>query len=136
MRLYSLTEIFEQASKDSTASEYHGNGYKAYISYGVKIVEDRRTGEHYIYNIGRRGDFPDEINVEEYGIFLTNGWKYGVYNISLSNYRTKLDLIKDKIRDIMNTSKSEKQVQTLKDKRDTIMQRYNELLIKLNKLKS
>lgn len=136
MRLYSLGEIYEQASNDVMASEYQGNGYTSYISYGVKIIRDSRDGAFYIYNIGAKGDFPEELNEEEYSLFLTNGWKFGVYSVSLSNYRKKLDIIQIKIRDVMNNTRSEKQVQTLQDKRDTIMQRYNELLIKLNKLKS
>lgn len=136
MRLYSLAEIYQQASTDVMASEYHGNGYTSYISYGVKIIRDSKDGAFYIYNIGAKGDFPEELNEQEYSLFLTKGWKYGVCSVSLSNYRNKLDIIQLKIRDVMNSSRSDKQVQTLQDKRDTIMQRYNELLIKLNKLKS
>lgn len=134
MRNDRLDEVFEQASKDFNSTSSHGDKYLAYVSYGIKIVSDERTNKVYIYNTAMNGDFYDEVTPEQYELFLNKGWKFGVYNVSLSNYRRKLDVIQSKIRDIVNTSRSEKQMQKLREQRDTIMERYNQLAVKLNQL--
>lgn len=134
MRDNRLKDVFEQASRDFNSTEANGDRYKGYISYGIKIVSDDRTKQIYIYNTAANGDFYDELTEEQYEIFLNKGWKCGVYTISLSNYRRKLDVIQSKMRDIVNNSRSEKQMQKLREQRDMIMDRYNQLAVKLNQL--
>jgi hypothetical protein len=134
MRDDRLKNVFEQASKDFNSTEANGDGYKGYLSYGIKIVSDEKTNEIYIYNTAINGDFYDEVTPEQYELFLDRGWKCGVYTISLSNYRRKLDVIQSKMRDIVNNSRSEKQMQKLREQRDMIMDRYNQLAVKLNQL--
>jgi hypothetical protein len=134
MRDDRLKNVFEQASKDFNSTEANGDRYKGYLSYGIKIVSDDRTKQIYIYNTAANGDFYDEITAEQYEIFLNKGWKCGVYSVSLSNYRRKLDVIQSKMRDIVNNSRSEKQMQKLREQRDMIMSRYHELSTKLNQL--
>lgn len=134
MRDDRLKDVFEQASKDFNSTEVNGDSYKGYLSYGIKIVSDGRTKHIYIYNTAINGDFYDEVTAEQYELFLNKGWKCGVYTISLSNYRRKLDVIQSKMRDIVNNSRSEKQMQKLREQRDMIMDRYNQLAVKLNQL--
>jgi len=134
MRDDRLKDVFEQASKDFNSTEANGDSYKGYLSYGIKIVSDGRTKHIYIYNTAINGDFYDEVTAEQYELFLNKGWKCGVYTISLSNYRRKLDVIQSKMRDIVNNSRSEKQMQKLREQRDMIMDRYNQLAVKLNQL--
>lgn len=134
MRDNRLVDILTQAMKDMNTVECSSSRLKEYISYGVKLVADTDTLEMYIYNIAINGDFYEEITPEQYELFLEKGWKYGVYSISLSNYRRKLDVIQSKMRDIVNNSRSEKQMQKLREQRDTIMERYNKLAVKLNQL--
>lgn len=134
MRDDRLDSVFEQASKDYNAIPSDGDKYKGYISYGIKIIKDSKTSEIYIYNTAINGDFFEEVNELEYELFLNKSWKYGVYSVSLSNYRRKLDVIQSKMRDIVNNSRSEKQMQKLREQRDTIMTRYHELSTKLNQL--
>ena len=134
MRDDRLKDVFEQASRDFNSTEANGDRYKGYLSYGIKIVSDDRTKQVYIYNTAANGDFYDEITEEQYELFLNKGWKCGVYTISLSNYRRKLDVIQSKMRDIVNNPRSEKQMQKLREQRDMIMDRYNQLAVKLNQL--
>jgi len=134
MRDNRLVKILTEASKDFNSVEFFNAKRSEYISYGVKIVADTETLEVYIYNIAINGDFYEEITPEQYEIFLNKGWKYGAYSVSLSNYRRKLDVIQSKMRDIVNNSRSEKQMQKLREQRDMIMSRYHELSTKLNQL--
>lgn len=134
MRDDRLTNVFDEASRDINATQVNGKGYKGYLSYGIKIVSDERTKEIYIYNTAINGDFYDEINEYEYELFLNKGWKFGMYSVSLSNYRRKLDVIQYKMRELVNNSRSEKQMQKLREQRDTIMTRYYDLSTKLNQL--
>lgn len=134
MRFDRLAHILGEASKDYNSVRVDGDKYYGYVSYGIKIVSDEKTNEIYIYNTAINGDFYDEVTPEQYEIFLDKGWKCGVYSVSLSNYRRKLDVIQSKMRDIVNNSRSEKQMQKLREQRDMIMDRYNQLAVKLNQL--
>ena len=134
MRFDRLAHILGEASKDYNSVRVDGDKYYGYVSYGIKIVSDEKTNEIYIYNTAINGDFYDEVTSEQYELFLDRGWKCGVYSVSLSNYRRKLDVIQSKMRDIVNNSRSEKQMQKLREQRDMIMDRYNQLAVKLNQL--
>lgn len=58
----------------------------------------------------------------------------GVYVLSLSNYRSKLDLIEGRIKKEMNGRASVKQIGLLKSQRERILSKYSEINFKLNKL--
>ena len=102
--------------------------------YGVKIVKDDETKQIQIINATRGGDYYSEINKEQLKTFLEKGWRIGVYVLSLSNYRLKLDLIEKKIQKEMNGRKSKKQIEMLKGSRQRVMTKYSEINYKLNKL--
>ena len=125
---YDLEEIFNQASKDPTASPLHGIGYQAYLLYGIKINRDNESGEIEMLDTSRAGDFysPEK------------GWRYGIYVISLSNYRVKLDRIEKQIKKYVNShpSRPSKQLDGYQTHRTNILQKYSEITNKLNKLKS
>ena len=57
-----------------------------------------------------------------------------VFVLSLSNYRSKLDVIEHKIKDYITDRKSEKQIGLLKSSRKRILKRYSEINSKLNQL--
>lgn len=131
---YGLDEIFEQAQQDPYAISLDGNGYKARMVYGVKIVRDDETGEIAIENTLATGDYYTLIKPEEMEIFLDKGWRYGVYVLSLSNYRTKLDRIEDLIREEVNGKNSQKTVDNYRQQRERILNKYSEIKRKLNSL--
>jgi hypothetical protein len=114
---YSLKDIFIQASDDPSSSPLHGNGYESYLLYGIKIVKDNATEQIQLLNTAKSGDFYHSINQEDINLFHDGGWRYGIYVISLSNYRAKLDRIEQQIKKYVN-------------------EKYTEMTTKLNQLKS
>jgi hypothetical protein len=132
---YSLEDIWVQALEDTYAITLDGSGYQARMVYGLKIVKDDETNEIQLINATRGGDYYREVNAEELKVFLEKGWRYGVYVLSLSNYRLKLDLIEQKIHKEMNSRKSKKQIDMLKGSRKRVMNKYSEINYKLNQLK-
>ena len=135
---YSLNDIFIQASDDPSSSPLHGNGYESYLLYGIKIVKDNETSQIQMLNTAKSGDFYHSLNEEDMYLFHEGGWRYGIYVISLSNYRAKLDRIEKQIKKHVNEKQnpSQKQLDYYKSTRQNILEKYTEMTIKLNKLKS
>jgi hypothetical protein len=135
---YSLEDIFQQSVIDPYASPLNGRGYKSMNVYGIKSVKDNETGDVEIFNTTRSGNYYVEISESDYEVFLTHGWRYGVYELSLSNYRSKLDWIEHKIKKEVNKQGrvNDRQVQSLKQERQSVLEKYSEITNKLNKLKS
>jgi len=135
---YSLNDIFIQASDDSSSSPLHGNGYESYLLYGIKIVKDNETSQIQLLNTAKSGDFYHSLNQEHINLFHDGGWRYGIYVISLSNYRAKLDRIERQIKKHVNEkpNPSQKQLDYYQSTRQNILEKYTEMTIKLNKLKS
>jgi len=131
--MYTLQEIWEQAKKDTFASNLDGAGYQARIVYGCRIVRDDATGEIQIYNTGKGGDYYKRI--EDINIFLEKGWRQGCYEVSLDNYRDRLDRIEKMIRNEVNGKRNPKQIQSYKTQRESVLNKYAELMVKLNKIK-
>lgn len=132
---YNLEDIWVQALEDTYAISLDGKGYQSRMVYGLKIVKDDETNKIELINATRGGDYYREINAEELEVFLEKGWRYGVYVLSLSNYRLKLDIIEQKIHKEMNSRKSKKQIDILKGSRKRVMNKYSEINYKLNQLK-
>lgn len=135
---YSLKDIFIQATEDPSSSPLHGNGYESYLLYGIKIVKDNETEQIELLNTSKYGDFYHSLNQEDINLFHDGGWRYGIYVISLSNYRAKLDKVEQQIKKHVNEkpTSSHKQIQYYQSTRKNILEKYTEITIKLNKLKS
>tara|TARA_R100000935_G_scaffold58069_1_gene93749 strand:- start:749 stop:1195 length:447 start_codon:yes stop_codon:yes gene_type:complete len=134
MELYSLNDIFIEAKKDTYAITLDGIGYESRMVFGVKIVRDKESNNIEIINTLIGGDYYRTLEEEDHKVFRQKGWRYGVYVLSLSNYRTKLDLIESRIHKEMNGRASAKQIGLLKLQRERVMGRYSEINYKLNKL--
>jgi len=133
--MYSLEEIYQQAEDDQVAISLNGKGYESVMIYGIKIIRDNYTGQVQILNTMIGGDYYSNITEKDYETFLEKGWRYGVYVLSLSNYRTKLDLIERKIQKELTGRKSKKQLGILKTKREQVLSKYSQLNYKLNQVK-
>lgn len=129
---YKLEDIFNQSVKDDYAISVDGMGYEARMVYGIKIIKDLTTENIEILNTTQGGDYYKSLNEYEVDIFLEKGWRQGVYMLSLSNYRLKLDLIEIKIHKEINGRSSVKQIKTLKSQRERILSKYTEINNKLN----
>ena len=134
--MYSLEHIFSEAANDSECGNLDTLMYEARLLRGMKIVKDGETKEIAIYNTTLGGDFYREVTPEQYELFQENGWKIGVYVLSLSNYRRKLSSIEHKIKEEMNGRKNAKSIQMAKSRRLTILQNFSEVSTKLNELQN
>lgn len=129
-----LDIVFKQALKDETSKKIDGKGYECRCIMGIKIIRDNLSGEIEIINTKKGGQYYGALSQEEYFIFLENGWKIGVYTLSLSNYRSKLSLLQNKITNEVNNKRRESEIYKLNEKRNSILKNYNEVLIKLNQI--
>ena len=127
-----LQEIYREAVEDSYGVSLDGPGYESRIMFGVKIVQDIPTKEVEIINTLQGGDYYKPLSENELDNFLSGGWRYGVYQLCLSNYRNKLNLIEQRIQKEINGRASAKQVGLLKAQRKRIMNKYTEINFKLN----
>ena len=108
-----LNDVFNEAKEDSYCAVLDTKYVEARLVFGVKIVRDRESGEVEILNTQRGGDFYQEIDVDEYDYFLQKSWRFGVYRVSLSNYRRKLSNVEASIKDVIDTKQSKKQLESL-----------------------
>ena len=128
--MYSVEEIFDQAMEDRYAYHTMDNSI---INYGVKIQQFPSKTE--ILNCSRNGDYFQVCNKDEYELFFIHGWIKGGLRLSMMNYKRKLDMIEDRIRDEVNTRKNDKHIQKLKTSRENLLIKYSSRKQQLNKLK-
>ena len=132
---FTLENIFQQAKDDDYTASLDGDGYEANILYGIRIEKVNITGTINIHNTTKGGDYYTLVPEENLQSFFEKGWRYGVFSLALSNYRSKLEIIENKIRDEVNSRKNAKHIQSLKANRERIMQRFTKVSQKLNQLK-
>ncbi|MAN61364.1 MAG: hypothetical protein CMI60_05380 [Parvibaculum sp.] len=128
-----MVEIFNQASRDHSAVSMDSGEHQGFISYGIKIIKDRHN-KVTILNTNK-GEYYEEISDDEYDIFRDRGWLCGIYTLSLSSYKRKLDEITRRITDEVNGRRRKKVLVSLKEERDIFSSKYfkvNQLLIKSN----
>ena len=130
----SLEDIFKEAMNDSYSAILDTPYVEARLVFGVKIVRDRESGLIEILNTTRGGDYYKEITQKEYQEFHVNGWRYGVYDVSLSNYRRKLDMIDYNVNEAIANLASKKEIEGFHTRRKNIMNRYAKISNKLNLL--
>lgn len=130
--MYSLEEIWTQAIGDASAVRQRVPKGELIIGSGVRI---QRFGDRIeMLNMNKGGDYYKILDEDEYNIFYHCGWKRGSVNLSISNCLFKLGLIEDKIKTEVNTRKNDKHIQNLKNRRETILNKYTKLKQKLNQL--
>ena len=116
-----LLEVFEEATNDGYALKMDGHGYQSRMVYGVKIIKDNETNRVDFLNTMLGGDHYKKLTSEQLQNFIDYGWRYGVYVLSLSNYRLKLDKIELSIKKEMNGKRNPKQIQSLKQARENVL---------------
>jgi hypothetical protein len=134
--MYSLEYIFQEAVEDRETGNLDGLEYKARLLRGIKIIKDNETKEVVIFNTTVGGDFYKEITDEQYNLFFDNGWKIGVYVISLSNYRRKLVSIERRIQEELMGRKNAKSIKLSKSRRLKILKNFSEVSNKLKELQN
>ena len=132
--MYSIKDIWSQAYNDSYAIPLNGKGYESRVVYGVKIVRDISTGHIEILNT-MKGEYYHKLSAYELDIFYQHGWRYGIYSLNLTNYLQMLESIKESIKAEVNGLNRLRKVNVLKTNRDLMLNKYNSINKKLNKLK-
>ena len=102
------------------------------IGRGVKIQQFDDGIQ--ILNMGKGGDYFKECSDEEYDFFYRDGWRKGCTQVSMSNCLHKLSIIESSIKTELNTRKNDKHIQNLKNRRETLLNKYTNLKTELNNL--
>jgi hypothetical protein len=129
--MHKLNDIFNQANTDEVSINIDGSGYDARLRQGIKITKEENS--HHIFNT-TIGVFYQEISEEQYQMFYEYGWVIGVHKLALINYKRKLKVVEDKMRNEVNTRKNDKHIKTLKKARLSLLESYRRTSHKLNKL--
>lgn len=133
---FKLDDIYSQAIKDEYCSVLVSPKETSRMLYGIKIIQDKATGLISIYNTTTGGDYYTELTENEYKVFLENGWRYGVYVLSLSNYRRKLTIVNKRIQTEIGKRRTNiKNLESLQKSKTRILNRYSTFTKKLNKIK-
>jgi hypothetical protein len=128
--MFSLDEIFNQAFNDKKSAKIIQNGYQSVSLLDVKIIKDDYTHEVDLLNTSKR--YYQKLTSNLFNTFKEKGWRYGVYAVTLSNYRSKLDKVEKSIRDEVNGKRNEKLINQLKATRVSLMSQYNKINKKTN----
>ena len=102
------------------------------IGRGVKIQQFDDGIQ--ILNMGKGGDYFKECSDEEYDFFYRDGWRKGCTQVSMSNCLHKLSIIESRIKTELNTRKNDKHIQNLKNRRETLLNKYTNLKTELNNI--
>ena len=129
-----LLEVFEESKQDTYALTINSHGYESRMVYGIKIIRDNETNEIQFLNTMLGADYYSRLTDDQINVFIEKGWRYGVYVLSLSNYRAKLDIIEKRMQKFISEKKSEKQIRQLKGSRERVLSKYSEINFKLNQL--
>ncbi len=130
-----LEDIFEQAMNDDYALFSKDGNSSSKQLYDVKIINCKANNSIEILNTGL-GDWYEKISTEHFYFFLENGWRDGVYELTLSNYRSKLNTIEKQIKIEVNTKMNPKRIKSLKTSREKIMSMYTKIKSKQNNWKN
>jgi hypothetical protein len=132
--MYQLEEVFDEAVLDPYVAILDTNSVEARIIFGIKIVKVRQGNQVFILNTSKGGNYYEEITPKEYENFTEKGWRYGVYVVSLSNYRAKLESIDSKIHSLIVNKSSKSSIEDAQESRTKVMNRYSKITKKLNEL--
>jgi hypothetical protein len=117
--------IFDEAYNDEMIVRLTTPTSISLIFRGIKV--ENTDGDIRILNMNRGGDFYKEITPEQYKVFFKKGFRGGVYDVCLDNYKRALDMLSVKIRNEVSSRNNVKHYEALKEYRNTIMNKINEV---------
>ena len=130
--MFKRSDIMRQALEDNKSIKNILPKGSSVIGRGVKIQEFDDGIQ--ILNMGKGGDYFKECSDEEYDFFYRDGWRKGCTQVSMSNCLHKLSIIESRIKTELNTRKNDKHIQNLKNRRETLLNKYTNLKTELNNL--
>jgi hypothetical protein len=134
--MLTLNQIFDIAISDTYALTHKGNGYTSVSLYIVKIVKDTESGDVTIYSGELSDNWYTELSNRELNIFKDNGWRYGVYVLTLSNLSLKHRRLSTMIELVKLGKKQGKHsIASLEKEIVLVEEKQKEITLKLNKIK-
>ena len=130
--MFKRSDIMKQALEDPKSIKNILPKGVSVIGRGVKIQEFEDGIQ--ILNMGKGGDYFKDCSNEEYDFFYRDGWRKGCTQVSMSNCLHKLSIIESRIKTELNTRKNDKHIQNLKNRRESLLNKYTNLKSELNKL--
>ena len=130
--MFKRSDIMKQALEDPKSIKNILPKGVSVIGRGVKIQQFDDGIQ--ILNMGKGGDYFKECSNEEYDFFYRDGWRKGCTQVSMSNCLHKLSIIESRIKTELNTRKNDKHIQNLKNRRESLLNKYTNLKSELNKL--
>lgn len=130
--MFKRKDIMTQALEDPKSIKNVLPKGVSVIGRGVKIQQFDDGIQ--ILNMGKGGDYFKECSNEEYDFFYRDGWRKGCTQVSMSNCLHKLSIIESRIKTELNTRKNDKHIQNLKNRRESLLNKYTNLKSELNKL--
>ena len=126
-------QIFNEAYNDRLSVRITTKDSVSLVYRGIKV--ENKEGKISIYNTARGGDFYREVTPEQYTVFADKGFRQGVYDVCMENYKDTLKMLSVKIRNEVASRNNQKHYNSLKEYRTTIMNKITEVinLKKINK---
>lgn len=121
-----MIDIFEEAYNDRLGVRITTPDSVSVIYRGVKIQNN--NGSIKIYNTAKGGDFYKELTPEQYNVFIKKGFRQGVYEVCMGNYKDTLKMLSVKIRNEVASRNNQKHYNLLKEYRTTIMNKISEVI--------
>jgi len=119
-------KVFNQAYNDRLSVRITTNNSVSLVFRGVKV--ENKDNNVTVYDTNKGGDFYREVTPDQYQVFFDKGFRKGVYEVNTSNYKDTLDMLSIKIRNEVASRNNLKHYNTLKEYRNTIMQKLSEVI--------
>ena len=124
-----MISIFNEAVKDDSTCNLNSLQSEARLLLGVKITKMNDTNEVIIQDTAR-SSFYREITLEEYGVFLTSGFRSGVLSVFESRYARRLDKLNKRYSIEADTKNRARVLGAIDREIDNLADRKQELLNK------
>jgi hypothetical protein len=122
---YTIEDIWHQAVNDSMSVNTSFEGHHSYLFKGIKIVKQGKR--IVIYNTKLMGLNYNPVLEDELYYFLMHGFREGVINVLKCTYLKKINLLNDKIKVEMNNRNNLKHYQSLKNRREELINKYSKI---------
>jgi len=118
--------IFEEAYNDRLGVKITTPDSVSVIHRGVKV--ENKDGKVRVLNMALNGDFYMEITDEQYKVFFEKGFRQGVYEVCMTNYKRTLETLSNDIRKEVSKRNNVKHYEALKEYRTIIMNKITEVI--------
>ena len=126
--LNSLSEVWEEAINDKLAVRISTPREECILYKGIKISNSSDGIK--IYNTKKGSLRYPEIDQEDYYSFLKLGFRKGVYLLLKRTYEDQINIVNALIQNEVNQRNNKKHYDSLKLKRDNIINKYTQIIKK------